>query len=156
MNSEVVFLKDGSFKLPYDLKELFAKGMAYTILLKVGEGIVFLPRWQMGYIPEIPLKYDEVKEDGYLRIPIRMMQLFQKYNFTMICSAYSSLGHNGVLLTDKPNFLRTKFLWKRSDVLGVFDPWEIPHRSMELVIEERKREGLDKYVVKRRKTNTEE
>lgn len=29
MNSEVVFSNDGSFKLPYGLKELFAKGMAY-------------------------------------------------------------------------------------------------------------------------------
>ena len=38
MNSEVVFLNDGSFKLPYDLKEFFVKGMAYTVMLKVGEG----------------------------------------------------------------------------------------------------------------------
>ena len=63
MNSEVVFLNDGSFKLPYDLKELFVKGMAYTVMLKVGDGIVFLPNRQMGYTVEIPLKYDVVDED---------------------------------------------------------------------------------------------
>ncbi len=156
MNSEVVFLNDGSFKLPYDLKELFVKGRAYTVMLKVGEGIAFLPHHQMGYTPEIPLKYDVVNEDGYLKIPTRMKQLFEEHNFIMTYSPYSSPGDDGVLLTNKPNASQPDFLWKRSDIILTLSPWEIPHRPQELVREDRKRDcQRPKFVIKRR-SKTEE
>lgn len=154
MNSEVVFFNDGSFKLPYDLKEPF--GMAYTVMLKVGEGIVFLPYHQMGYTVEIPLKYDVVDEDGYLKIPTRMMKLFKEHNFTMICSTYSSRSNDGVLLTNKPYASQSNFMWKRSEIMVTLNPWKIPHRPQELVREDRKRDcQRPKFVIKRR-SKTEE
>lgn len=157
MKNEIVFKNDGSFELPKYFKELFVKGMSYSVMLKVGEGIVFLPLWQMGYTPEIPLKYDEVKEDGYLKIPTGMMQLFQKHNFTMICFPYNALGRDGVLITNKPNVSQPDFLWKRSDIIVTLSPWGIPHRPQKLFHEEIKRDYPNsKFVIKRRKKKTME
>ena len=153
MNSEFVFSNDGSFKLPDDLKEPFVKGMAYTVMLKVGEGIVFLPNRHMGYTVEVPLKYDVVTKNGFLKIPTRMMQLFKKHNFTMICLPYSSRCNDGVLLTNKPYASKSDFLWKKSDIMVTLNPWEIPHRPLELVRKERKPDPQrPKLVTKRNRS----
>lgn len=155
MKNEIVFKNDGSFELPKELKELFIRGMSYTLMLKVGEGIVFLPCHQMGYTVEMPLKYDFISKDGCLKIPTRMMQLFRKHNFTMICFTYNSRSDNGVILTNKPIGSQMKFSWKRADIIRTLNPWEIPHRPQKLFYEDIRRDGKrlhPKFVVKRRKT----